>query len=332
MLYITTREKYDAYTAARTLAGDRAPDGGWYLPFRMPYFDDEGITALHKSTVSQCVARMLNLFFSTKLTAWDIETCIGRNPVKVRGLGQKLLLSEFWRNLEGSYDKLETALASRIHADGSTRITSWLKIAIRISLLFGTYGELRRQDLLGEDGVLDIAVPADDMNLTMAVWYCREMGLPVGNIVCSCSKNSTLWDLLHTGECRAENAPKELERLIFGTLGIGEVQKFLSAVSEGGVYRLLPVDAEKLRNGIFAAVVSEDRMSSVINSVHRTNACILEPDTALAFGGIMDFRAKTGECRATLLLADHSPADYAATVSEALKITPSQLNMLLEKA
>ena len=41
MLYVTTREKNDAYTANRTILDDFGPDGGAYLPFRMPFFTKE---------------------------------------------------------------------------------------------------------------------------------------------------------------------------------------------------------------------------------------------------------------------------------------------------
>ena len=39
MLYITTRNNYDAFTAYRTLGEGRGPDGGLFVPFQMPHFD-----------------------------------------------------------------------------------------------------------------------------------------------------------------------------------------------------------------------------------------------------------------------------------------------------
>ena len=43
MLYVTTRDDKDAYTAHRTLHSDFAPDGGQFVPFKLPVFTEEEI-------------------------------------------------------------------------------------------------------------------------------------------------------------------------------------------------------------------------------------------------------------------------------------------------
>ena len=46
MLYVTTRERNDAYTANRTIVSDFGPDGGAYLPFRMPLFTKDQLSVM----------------------------------------------------------------------------------------------------------------------------------------------------------------------------------------------------------------------------------------------------------------------------------------------
>lgn len=46
MLYVTTRTKQDTFTAARALSEDRAPDGGFYVPMRLPRLDRREIKKL----------------------------------------------------------------------------------------------------------------------------------------------------------------------------------------------------------------------------------------------------------------------------------------------
>ena len=41
MLYVTTRNNRDAYTARRALTENRGPDGGFFVPFREPVFTPE---------------------------------------------------------------------------------------------------------------------------------------------------------------------------------------------------------------------------------------------------------------------------------------------------
>lgn len=337
MLYVTTREKYDAYTAPRTLASDRGPGGGMYLPFRMPRFTAEEISELKNQSFGQCTAQMLNLFFSTHLTGWDVEFCVGRHPVKLAAMSQKVLVAEFWRNLDGSYEKLERNLAARICscAPDEVKVTSWLRIAVRIAVLFGLFGELMRKGITDEFHPIDIAAAEEDFSLPMAVWYAREMGLPVNHLICSCREDSAAWELMHQEEYRlqpADTATAELERLIYGTLGIDEALRYGAAADKGGVYTLRPGTVERLKKGIFTTVVSDGRQAAVIPSVYRTNAYILAPDAAFGYAGLLDYRAKTGESRFALLLADRSPAENERITASALKMTVPELKKKLDQA
>ena len=53
MLYVTTREDRDAYTAYRALHESRSADGGLFLPFRMQTFPEEELDALLRKPFHQ---------------------------------------------------------------------------------------------------------------------------------------------------------------------------------------------------------------------------------------------------------------------------------------
>lgn len=306
MLYVTTREKNDAYTVNRTILGDYGPDGGMYLPFRMPVFEKEQLSELAEKSFGQNVADMLNLFFSSGLTSWDVDSAIGKNPVKLVGVGNKIQCAQLWQNLDGSYHKLEKTLAGMVcrKASEEEKVTSWLKIAIRISMLFATFAQLQSS----ED--INVSVPADDFSLPMAVWYSRKMGLPIGRIICGCRENGAVWDLLHLGEMKLEKGQTpsgEVERLVHATLGLNEAKRFAETLRLGGSYKLLDQEAQALRDGMFAAVISQERIDSVIPSVYHTNAYTLAQDSATGYAALMDYRAKTGSNRDALLLEDAAP-------------------------
>ena len=82
MLYVTTRNKHDAYTAHRTLLADRAPDGGLYLPFRLVTLDHQQVLALANKTFGQCVAEILNRFFACQLTGWMWSFALADTPLR----------------------------------------------------------------------------------------------------------------------------------------------------------------------------------------------------------------------------------------------------------
>ena len=271
------------------------------------------------------------MFYATHLSGREVEFSVGRYPVKLCGMGQRVLVAQLWRNLDGSYEKMEQRLAQKIRPEGP--MTSWLRISIRIAVLFGVFGEILRSGEADEAHPVDVALPAGDFSVNMAVWYARQMGLPIGRIICCCGSNSAVWDLLNLGQMRTggPEASFELERLIHARLGYEEARRFNQAVRDGGIYSLAPENAALLRQGMFSAVVSNDRRDNTISNVYRTNAYLLEPDAAGAYSALMDHRAKSGDNRRALLLEDRSPGDCQSQITAAMGITPAELEQILEK-
>lgn len=340
MLYVTTRNKNDAHTAHKTLTADHAPDGGLFVPFQMPILPTEDILSLKDKSFGQCVAEILNLFFSARLDGWDVDFCIGRFPVKLVPMSHRIMVAETWHNPDWDFARIVRNLFSRIYGNDDTQgvPSNWAWIAIRIAILFGLYGQLLQQGLVALGTVIDVAVTAGDFSAPMAVWYAREMGLPVGNIICSCNDNGSVWDLLHYGQLRTDTiavstntpqcdlgVPSGLERLLYGCAGTAEANKFADACRQGTMYAPDEESYLSIRKGMFAAVVSQKRMESVIRNVYHTSAYILDPYAALAYGGLQDYRTSAGETRTVLLLTEQSPVCSATTVAAAMGITAQQL-------
>lgn len=326
MLYVTTRNKYDTYTVHFANQSDRGPDGGLYLPFRLPKLERDEIGALKEMTYGQRMAKILNIFFSSQITGWDVELCAGKNPVKLIGLPNRVVLTETWHNHDQSFAHLEKSLSARI-CDGSSDCTptSWMRIAVRIAVLFAVYGELLANGACAANQPFDVSVDAGDFSAPMAAWYARQMGMPIGNIVCSHEKSS-VWDLIHHGEVRTDGGlPENLERLVSATLGVEENLRFCELCSKGRLYATRPGDLEILRNGMYASVVSAERLTALIPSVYRTSGHIFDTQTAAAFGGLQDYRAKTGETRLALVLSDRSPVHSSAQIAAAMEISEQEL-------
>ena len=333
MLYVTTREQHDAFTTARAIAGNRGEDGGFYLPFRIPFFDTETIESIVQKSYCACMAEILNLFFSCGFSAWDVEFATGRYPVQVESLQQKIYVGEIWQKQEMTYKSLATALNARI-SPNSTEVVSWIRIAIGIGNLFALYGVFRQKEILSAGEVFDVALDATDFDSAMAVWYARKMGLPVGTIVCGCDESSGLWDLLHFGEVKCASdgngtLPAEVERLIFSTLGYEEVQRFLHISKASGLYSLEEDAFAQLRSGLFASVVSEGRMLSVIPNVYRTCEYVLNPRSALAYSALLDYRTKEGEGRSAVVLSHSNPICDEKVVASAMSVKPDELRRIL---
>lgn len=305
MLYLSTRNTTDCYTAYRALNEAQTPDGGLYVPFRLHQFSDEELLAFRSKTPCEVIARILNLFFGVNLSGWDVECVVGRSPVKPEKVNQRLLFAEFWRNPDGSLRYLINNLYRRMNA--KNQASGWAYIAIEVALLFGLYAAAETIPAHG----LDAAVETGNFSDITAIEYAKQMGLPINIIVCATNENSAVWDLFTKGELNTgavPTQPKYLECFLFARLGKDAVLQYLDASDRKHIYR---VDEEQLRtlsDNVFCSVVSANRVDSIISGMYRANGYAIDPITAVAYGSLQDYRANTGLNRDTLILAKHRPA------------------------
>lgn len=345
MLYVTTRGTQDAFTAYRTARQDRGPDGGFFVPMQIPSFDRKDIQKLASNSFGQNVADLLNLLFGTKISRWDVDVVIGR-IFTTKPVGHKLIMGHLWDEVHGDFSCVVRSLSILVSPELSKDepIPNWLEIAIRIAVIFAVYGDLLAAGSINREKAVDFAVTSGSFAMPMALWYARKMGLPVGTIICGCNENGAVWDLLHrgavdTGVLSVETStpdadyavPPNLERLIHATLGHEEALRYWWCGTEGRNYLLPELDGASLSTGMFAAVVSMDRISNIIPMVHRTHGYILEPYSSLAYGALSDYRARTGVVNTAIVLMERSPVTKAAEIAEYMHIPRSELLRLLSE-
>ena len=309
MLYVTTREKQDTYTALRTLGFDRGSDGGLFIPFRLPKLTEGELDQLLSGGFSHAMAGILNIFFSARMNGGDVDFTVGRRPMKLQTMSHRIAIAEVWHNQKWTFDHMAKLLTQRILGrELPEGATEWGRLAVRIGALFGIFAELRGNGWDGQQTV-DVALSAGDFSAPMSAWYARELGLPIETIVCGCTETSAPWDLLHQGELRSRGAhtPDGLERLICCRLGWEAAGEYRQILGRGGIYTPDEEQFEILRQGFFAAVISPKRVQAVIPKVYNTNAYLLSPESACAYGGLQDYRAITGESRPAVLLTEESP-------------------------
>lgn len=304
MLYVSTKNKADSFTAYRVLHEDMTPDGGLFAPFHLPSYTKEEIEGFKELSFSETVAKILNLFFSRRLTSWDVEFSIGRYPFRLENIGQRVMVAELWHNNQSNYNYIVTSLYHKLSDNPGENIPQWVYIAIEIAMLFGLYGELLRSGIENTD----IAVTDDVLFYPVAAWYARKMGLPIGVILCGCKENSGLWEFLRRGEASA-TVSEQIQRLIYENFGTDEVAKFITAQENGRIYRLVETQRETISQGIYPTVIGPDRIPVVAASIQRTCGYTADPLTAAAYGAVQDYRAATGENRHTLLLSRFKPKE-----------------------
>lgn len=333
MLYVTTRNDRDVFTANRALRENRCSLGGHYLPFRHPKFSQEEMDALLEGSSGDCTAYILNMLFGTRLTGRDVELCIGRHCIRLEPLQQRILMAEGWHTPGYRFEQIVLALDKRITGDDA-QTSGWMQIAVRIGVLFGVFSDLRRRGIREAD----ISCLSGDFLMPISVWYARHWGLPVRNIVCCCNENNSLWELICQGQMRTDAVciptflpaadiavPDHLERLIRECGGAGETLRYLEIRRTGRNYYPSDLMLSRLRDGLCVSVVGSQRIRTTVPAVYKTYGKLISCATALCYAGAMDYRAKSGASGYTLVWSEESPLTEAETVAEILNIPEETL-------
>ncbi len=329
MLYVTTLDRTVTYTAQATLERATGPEGGLFVPMTLPQYDRKGLAAVLALPFWDCVASILNQFFPLRLQGSSLQGTEGvlPEPVYIR---YKIAVAELWDRKTGSFQGLRSDLCDRLGSKLRSR-GNWPFVAVDIALLFGLYGAACRSGWLRRGEPVQLAMASGEFTMPVAAWYARRMGLPLGDVICVCNENSAPGERLHRGELRLSSdcastrlplldigLPCNLERLVSQTLGTHTAELYGAVRSRRGTFSLNPEQQASLRAGFSVSVVSADRPGALIPRIFSTSDYLLSPYGALVYGGLMDYRALTGEGAPALLLAEESPLRWGEEVLTAL--------------
>lgn len=261
---------------------------------------------MQSNSFSRNVTDILNLFFNTNLECGIVDFCIGRNMIRFVPVNFRMIITETFHNSEGSYNLILDELSKKLNPGCAP--TLWQKTAIRTAVIIAMFCQMMADGTVSTEQPADIAVNANDTTELLAAWYARKMGLPIATIICGCTDNDSLWNFIHRGQVSTRSLSEQdqqgIEQLIYVTLGVAAVNRYCKCCETGQTYS---VDEEQLRivsTGLFASVLSADRLDAVIANFYNTSRYLLHRQSASAYGGLLDYRAKTGIGRHAVLFAD----------------------------
>lgn len=304
MLYVSTRNLTDTFTAHRALHETHAPDGGLYIPFRLPVFSEQEISVFKSQRFSKSLSDILNMFFGLRLNYSDVESILGIQSCVIQNINQNLLIAELWHTPDGNYNSIVKKLYHLI-TEKSEIPAGWVYIAIEIAVLFGLYS-----DFTGKGNSFDMAVAVNDFAGVTAALFAKDMGLPVRFITCAGDENGIIWDLVNRGEFStniAGDLPCYFELFLYKCAGNRGVIQYLDVCGKRGIYRIDEEYLSYINDNLYAAVVSPGRAEAIISGMYRTNHYSIDCGTALAYGSLQDYRASVGVNNDTLILAKKSP-------------------------
>lgn len=224
-------------------------------------------------------------------------------------------------------------LDARQMSFSSANSINWGRLAPQIVYYFYGYFELCRRGVLTLGEKLNINVPTGNFGNILAAYFAKEMGLPLGKLICASNANNVLTDFINTG-VYDRNRPfyttvspsmdilisSNLERLLFylSDRNAAQVTAWMDSLKTTGKYQVDEATAARIRDLFFAGCADEPTTLATIADVYRTTGMVLDTHTAVGEGVYQKYRAATGDQTPVLLAATASPFKFNASVIQAI--------------
>ncbi len=235
-----------------------------------------------------------------------------------------------------SDEALREQLAGRGYFFSSANSINWGRVLPQIVYYVSAYCDLMRDGAVEKGELINVCVPTGNFGNILAAYYAREMGVPIGRLICASNSNNVLTDFLNTGLYDRNRTfyntmspsmdiliSSNLERLLFSLSGRddGQVRDYMAQLAAEGRYQVSDTIRKKISN-IFSAGFCDDKQTQqVIGQMWREHNYLIDPHTAVAFDVLGQYRAQSGDTTPTLVVSTASPFKFCDSVLGALGVT-----------
>ena len=183
------------------------------------------------------------------------------------------------------------------------------------------YAQLVKQGEIAAGDRINVTVPTGNFGNILAAYYAKQMGLPIGRLICASNENKVLYDFFRTGvydknrEFILTSSPSmdilvssNLERLIYRVAGEDpeKTRSLMESLSGTGSYEITGEMREKLGD-FYGNYAGEDEVSAVIAKLYREDRYVIDTHTAVAACVLEKYREETGDTAKTVIASTASP-------------------------
>ena len=206
------------------------------------------------------------------------------------------------------------------------------RLAPQVVYYFRAYADLCRTGRIQAGDKVDFAVPTGNFGDILAGYFARELGLPVGRLVCASNANNVLTDFLRTG-CYDRNRPfyktvspsmdilvsSNLERLLYLMSGDAAlVAELMAQLKETGVYQVPEALLEKIQSVFWSGCCDDTATKAAIGQLWSQHHYLADTHTAVAWQVAQDYKAANPGHNPVVVLSTASPYKFPAAVLEGL--------------
>ena len=235
-----------------------------------------------------------------------------------------------------SDETLREELAQRGYFLSSANSINWGRVLPQIVYYISAYCDLLAQGAVTEGEPVNFCVPTGNFGNILSAFYAKEMGLPIGRLLCASNSNNVLTDFIATGKYD-RNRPfyntvspsmdilisSNLERLLYLLSGGDDklVAGYMKELSDTGCYQVSEDMRKKIQSVFVGGFSSEAETEATIGKMMDEHKYLIDTHTAVAFHVLEQYRKETGDQTKTVVASTASPFKFCDAVLDALNVT-----------
>lgn len=228
--------------------------------------------------------------------------------------------------------ELKAALAEAGFCFSSANSINIGRLVPQIVYYVYAYGRLLKEKEIQPGEPVNVVVPTGNFGNILAAFYAKNMGLPIGRLICASNENKVLFDFFQTGvydrnrEFILTSSPSmdilissNLERLIYRIAGDDAKKNagLMKELSEQGRYTVTDEMKEGMADFV-GGFATRGETADEIRRVYEQTGYVLDTHTAVASHVYHTYRRQTGDERPAVIASTASPYKFARSVVEAI--------------
>ena len=194
------------------------------------------------------------------------------------------------------------------------------------------YAKLLKRGVIRDGERINIVVPTGNFGNILAAFYAKNMGVPIGKLICASNENKVLYDFFETGkydrnrEFKLTSSPSmdilissNLERLIYRIAGDDAAKnaELMAALSTSGSYEITEQMKEQLAD-FYGNYADESETAARIREMYDNTGYVLDTHTAVASAVYKKYAEDTKDNAVTVIASTASPFKFTRYVMNAI--------------
>ncbi len=194
------------------------------------------------------------------------------------------------------------------------------------------YAQLLKQGRIREGEKINVVVPTGNFGNILAAFYAKNMGVPIGRLICASNENKVLYDFFETGrydrnrEFKLTSSPSmdilissNLERLIYWIAGNDAAKnaELMASLKKSGSYEITDRMKEQLAD-FYGNYADESETAARIREMYENTGYVLDTHTAVASAVYKKYVKDTQDKTVTVIASTASPFKFTRYVMNAI--------------